>query len=240
MTRPLPSLTPDIERRFDGWMKIQERHISPSEIKLRPGITLSRQFGCQAYPLAERLKTLFEAASGEHWNILDKSLIELVAKEEGISLSLLKRLGDMSRVIETFGLHSPGLVTHDLAFDKVAHYLVEIAKLGNSIMVGRGAAILCKGFPNCFHFRLIGSHEWRVSTYARRMGLSHTEAEAEVTENEERREKFVNHCLGENVADPQFYDATFNNERHGVEDISCAILAFVRNSWEDKKYFKPG
>lgn len=238
MTGSLPSSALEIEQRFAGWIKIQERNVSPAEIKLRPAITLSRQFGCQGYPLAERLKSLFEEASGEPWNIFDKSLIEMVAKEEGISLSLLKRLGDMSRVIETFGLHSSGLVTHDLAFDKIARYVVQIAKLGNAIMVGRGAAILCRDFPNCYNFRLIGSHEWRVSTYAQQMGLSREEAEAEVAVNGERRDRFVNHCLGQDLADPRFYDAIFNNDRHGVEDISAAILAFVRNAWEDKKYFR--
>ena len=238
MAKLLSSAAPDIEQRLAGWMKIQERHVSPAGIKLRPAITLSRQFGCQGFPLAERLKTLFEDASGEPWNIFDKSLIEMVAKQEGISLSLLQRLGDMSRVIETFGLHSPRLVTHDLAFDKVARYVVQIAKLGNAIMVGRGAAILCKGFPNCYHFRLIGSHEWRVSNYAHQAGLSREEAEAEVAVNGERRDKFVSHCLGQNLADPQFYDAIFNNDRRGIEEISHAILAFVRNAWEDRKYFQ--
>ena len=239
MTSPLSSLGPDIERRLAGWVKIQERHVSPTEIKLSPTITLSRQFGCLGFPLAEHLKTRFEEASGEPWTIFDKSLIEMVAKEEDIPLSLLKRLGDMSRAIEAFGLYTPGYVTHDLAFDKVARYLVQIAKLGNAIMVGRGAAILCKGLQNCYNFRLIGSHEWRVSTYAQRMGLSHAAAETEVTKNGELRDRFVSHCLGEDVSDPKFYDAIFNNDRHGVEDISFAILAFVRHAWEDKKYFRP-
>lgn len=238
MAKPLSSLAPDIERRFAGWVKIQERHVSPAEIKLRPTITLSRQFGCLGFPLAERLKVLFEEASGEPWNIFDKTLIEMVAKEEGISLGLLKRLGDMSHAIEAFGLYAPGHVTHDKAFDKVARYLVQIAKLGNAIMVGRGAAILCKDLRNCYNFRLIGSHEWRVSSYARRMGMSKEEAEAEVIENGERRDKFVSHCLGEDIDNPKFYEAVFNNDRHGVEDIACAILAFVRNAWEDKRYFR--
>lgn len=238
MTRPLSSLAPDIERRLAGWVKIQERHLSPAEIALRPTVTLSRQFGCMGFPLAERLKDRFEDATGEPWNIFDKSLVEMVARQEGIPLSLLNRLGDMSRAIEAFGLNSPGHVTHDMAFDKVARYLVPIAKLGNAIMVGRGAAVLCKDLQNCYNFRLIGGHDWRVSCYAQRTGLSREEAEAEVIENGERRDRFVSHCLGADIDDPQFYEAIFNNERHGVEDIASAILAFVRNAWNDKKYFR--
>lgn len=240
MSRPISSLAPDIEQRLAGWVKIQERNRPPAELKLRPTITLSRQFGCEGFPLAERLKALFEEASGEPWNIFDKSLIELVAKEEDIPLSLLKRLGDMSRAIEAFGMHSAEHVTHDMAFDKVSRYLVQVGKLGNAIMVGRGGAILCRGLRNSFHFRLVASHEWRVATCARRTGLSLKESEAQVKENEKLRERFVSECLGENVADPRFYDAIFNNERHGVEQIARAIVAYVRESWEDKSYFKRG
>jgi cytidylate kinase len=238
MTRPLSSLAPDIERRLAGWVKIQERHLTPDEVKVRPTITLSRQFGCEGFPLAERLKALFEDGSGEPWNIFDKTLIETVAKEEDIPLSLLKRLGDMSRAIEAFGMHAPEHMTHDMAFEKVSRYLVQIAKLGNAIVVGRGASILCSGLPNSYHFRLVGSFDWRVASIARRTGLGLQEAAALVKENEHLRAKFVNQCLGVDVADPRFYDAVFNNERHDVDDIARAILAFVRNAWKEKGYFK--
>ena len=239
MTRPISSLAPDIERRLAGWMKIQERHQDPTVVKLRPTITLSRQFGCEGFPLAERLKVLLEQASGEAWNLFDKSLIELVAKEEDIPIRLLRNLGDMSRAIEAFGLHSPERITHDIAFDKVSDYLVKIAKLGNALVVGRGGAILCKGMRNCFHFRLVAGFDWRVDTFARRMELPREQAVAQVRDNEKIREKFVTQCLGENVADPLFYDAIFNNERHGTEEIAQAILAYVRCGWPEKGYFRP-
>ncbi len=238
MARPISSLAPDIEHRLAGWVKIQERNLPAAEIKVRPTITLSRQFGCEGFPLAQRLKEIFEEASGEPWNLFDKSLVETVAKEEEIPLSLLKRLGDMSRAIEAFGMHSPEHVTHDMAFDKVARYLVQIAKLGNAVIVGRGGAILCRGLRNCFHFRLVASHDWRVATFARRMDMDLREAEAQVKENERLRERFVTQCLGENVTDPRFYDAIFNNERHGVEEMARGVLGYVRSAWEDKGYFK--
>lgn len=238
MSRPLSALAPEIEARLAGWVKIQERQPHPAAVKLRPTITLSRQFGCEGFPLAERLKSAFEEASGEPWNVFDKSLIELVAKEEAIPLSLLQRLGDMSRAVEAFGLHSAERITHDMAYDKVARYLVQIARVGNAIVVGRGGAILCRGLRNSYHFRLVAGHDWRVANFARRMGLSLGEAEVQVKENQHQREKFVAQCLGESVADPRFYDAVFNNERHGVEDIARAILAFVRSAWEDQGYFK--
>ncbi len=239
MTRPLSSLTPDIEMRLAGWMKIQERLPDPAAVKLRPTLTLSREFGCEGFPLAERLKALLEEASHEPWNIFDKSLIELVAKEEAIPLRLLKSLGDRSRAIEAFGLHASDRVTHDMAFDKVAQYLVQIAKLGDAIVVGRGGAILCRDLPNCFHFRLVAGFDWRVACIMRREGLSEAQAAAQVKGNSRLREKFVSQCLGADITDPRLFDAVFNNERHSVEEMAQAILAFVRSGWKDKGYFPP-
>lgn len=240
MTRPLSSLAPDIEHRLAGWMKIQERKPDPSAVKVRPTITLSRQFGCEGFPLAERLKSLLEEASGEPWNLFDKSLLELVAKEEDIPLRFLKNLGDMSRAIEAFGLHSGEHITHDMAFDKVARYLLQISKVGNAILVGRGGAVLCHGQENCFHFRLVAGLEWRVASIMKRTGLSESAATAQVKENTKLREKFVNSCLGADITDPRLYDAVFNNERHTVEERARAILAYVRSAWKDKGYFAKG
>ncbi len=239
MTHPLSSLAPDIEMRLAGWMKIQERHRDPV-VKVRPTITLSRQFGCEAFPLAERLKDLMEHASGEPWNIFDKSLIELVAKEESIPLRLLKNLGDMSRAIESFGLHSAERITHDMAFDKVAQYLVQIGKVGNAILVGQGGAVLCHDLANSYHFRLVAGFDWRVASYMKRTGLSLAEAMDHVKENTRLREKFVSHCLGEDITDPHLFDAIFNNERHSVEEMARAILTYVRTGWQEKGYFLPG
>ncbi|MBI4911186.1 MAG: cytidylate kinase-like family protein [Acidobacteria bacterium] len=238
MSRPISSLSPDIERRLAGWVRIQERLPANAPVKLCPTITLSREFGCEGFPLAERVKELLEGATGEPWNLFDKSLIELVAKEEDIPLRLLRNLGDMSRAIEAFGLHASDRVTHDMAFDKVSKYMLQIAKVGNAILVGRGSAILCQGLRNCFHFRLVAGLDWRVERYRSRTGLSREEALAQVKENSRNRERFVSQCLGEDVTQPRFYDAVFNNEHHGIEQIAQAILAYVRAGWEEPGTFR--
>lgn len=238
MARPYSSLPPGVEQRLAGWTRIQEGLAKQPEPKIRPTITISRAFGCDGFPLAERLKVIMDQASGEPWNIYDKSLIENVAHDESISLTLLKNLGDMSRAIEAFGLLPKHYVTHDEAFDKVAKYITQIAGVGNAIIVGRGGAILCQGMKNCFHFRLEAGLEWRVASMAKRLDLSMSEAEDMVKTNSKRRDKFISQCLGVNIAEVKHYDAVFNNERHNVDAIAAAILAYVKQAWEDKHYFK--
>lgn len=238
MSKPLSSLPPSVEIRLAGWAKIQEGAHHHAEKKFRPTITLSREFGCEGFPLAERLKEILEKASGEPWNILDKALLERVAQDEGISMRLLEHLGDTTRLLESLGLNAATHVSHDKAFEKVAKHILDMAAVGNVVIVGRGGGILCHPLKNCFHFRLEASLQWRIHSIAGRLSIPEDEARDVVRTNSRIREKFISDFLGANVADLKYYDAVFNNERHTVETIADAILAYVKQAWCDKSYFK--
>lgn len=238
MTRSFNPITPSMEQRLSGWIAIQERLGRLPEVRVRPTITLSRQFGCEGFPLAESLQKAMEAVTGEGWTIHDKSLIEKVSQDEAIPLRILKNLGDRSQELEALGLMPSRYRSHDEAFEKVARCLVPIAEAGDAIIVGRGGAVLCEKLKNCFHFRLVADLGYRVESVMRRMGLSRGEAEALVNENNHLREKFISDRLGVDIADPCHYDAVFNNARHGIPDITEAILAYVRKAWPEPGLFR--
>lgn len=238
MAKLLSSLSPSIEHRLAGWEQIQYRLAHAPEPKIRPTITLSRQFGCEGFPLAEDLKARFEEATGEPWNIYDKSLIEKVAQDEDISLRLLKNLGDMTRALDALGLHPSSHVSHDAAFAKVAKAIVQIAAVGNAVIVGRGGAILCRDLKNCFHFRVEARTEWRVSSLMARLDVGREEAEELVKTNTKLREKFISECLNEDISQLKHYHAIFNNERYSVREIGASIFAYVRQGWAEKGEFK--
>ena len=219
------SLPATVQERLSGWVQIQERRLqAPVPLQPGPTITLSRAYGCEGFPLALRLQELL----GEGWSLFDKALIEKVAQDEGISLRLLSDLGDATRSLEAFGFHPMGRVTHDEAFARMSATLVRIASQGHAIIVGRGGAILCRDLGNAYHFRLEAGDAWRVASVQRRSGVSLAEAEKRVRTQTVLRDRFIKERLGAEVADRGFYDAVFNNERHTVEKIAAAILAYVR------------
>lgn len=237
VSTPNAPLPPSVEQRLSAWVNLQERFARAPAPRIRPTITLSRQYGCEGFPLALRLQELFQEATCEPWNIYDKALVERVSREEHIPLQLLRHLGDLSRRLESLGLDGAGHVTHDEAFAKVASLLVQIAGVGNAVVVGRGGAVLCKGLRNCFHFRLVAPVDDRVASLVRRLGLPVGEATRRVKEESKGREEFIKTCLHANVADPVHYDAIFNSARHDLEDIAQAILAYVQSVWEDPTTF---
>lgn len=238
MPKTLSMLLPSVEHRLQTWGEIQHRLAAAAERKIRPTITLARKFGCEGFPVAERLQQLLAEASGEPWNVFDRALVEKVAQEENLSPKLLEDLGDMSRALEALGLYATTHVTHDRAFEKVARYVVQIARVGNAVVVGRGGAILCAGLANCFHFRLEAGVGWRVKNMMERLDLSQREAEHLVETSSKQRERFISQALGADITELRHYDAVFNNERHGPDEIARAIVAYVRSAWTDGSYFR--
>lgn len=232
MTKPYTSLIPSIDARLTTWAGIQERMALPGKVHPRPTITLSRQFGCEAFPLAQRLETLMAEITGEAWVIYDKALIDRVAEAEGIRPRILEHLGDRSRALEALGFMPAGHTTHDEAFEKVARLLVQVGRVGHAIIVGRGGAVLCQGLKNAFHFRLEAGFDFRVASIMRRQEMSQTEAERFVKENARLRDRFISECLGVDVNDLRYYDAVFNNEHHTIQEIAAAIAAYIQTAWK--------
>jgi len=130
-------------------------------------------------------------------------------------------------VVDRIGFFVPGYQSQPEVFRHIPKYIVRIAEVGNAIIVGRGAPIITHDLPNCYHFRLEASFEFRVTSMVRRMQISEAEARKVVREGDKTRDQFIDECLHASVADPSWYDAVFNNGRHGVADIARSIVAYV-------------
>jgi cytidylate kinase len=232
MTNPYPSLPASVEQRLAGWARILEKQQGPlAKTRPHPTITISRQYGCEAFPVALRLLELLEGSTREEWTIFDRSLIDQVAEDEGISRKVLKDLGDETRALEAYGFHPRGAMTTDEAFAKMALFIGKVAVAGNAIVIGRGGAILCRDLPNAFHFRLWADLAWRTEAVMKRMNLAPKEAVHLVKTQARLRDQFIKDYLQADVEDPKYYDAAFNNERHSVDAIASAIFAYVRTGW---------
>jgi hypothetical protein len=235
MAKTYTQLVPSIDRRLSTWVSIAEKSRSQETGAAHPTITISRQYGCDGFPLAETLKKIFEGKTGEEWNIYDKALLKKVSEEEELSIRLLEGLGDVTKLLDSLPITIPGRMPHSQMYRRIVQHLIGIARIGRAIIIGRGGAIITQGFPNCYHFRLEASLGFRVASMARRLGLGLPEAEAHVKENQEAREKFFSKYLNASTADHSFFDAVYNNERHSVAEIAWSIFAYVMQDWQGKR-----
>lgn len=238
MAKTVSSLVPSIEQRESAWVRMQERQAQVHKAPSLPSVTISREFGCEGYPLALRLKELLEASSGLPWTVFDKALVDKVATDEKLSQLLLSHLGDESHAQDVLRTHF-GFLTHNDAYAKLVEHLVRIAMAGCAIIVGRGGAVVCQDLKNCFHFRLVGSFDFRAGALARRLDLPLAEAEEQVRVQSKLREKFIGECLHADLTSYRYYDAVFNNGRQNLESIARACLRIVECGWPDKAAHAP-
>lgn len=241
MPKSYGQLVPSLARRLSAWVSISEQRAAAEAPPTRPTITLSRSFGCEAYPVSEHLRDLLEARTRESWNIYDRALLEQVAEDEHLSLKLLQNLGGPSRAGDTIGFLFQDHHQHYAVFRQVGRHILHLAETGNAIIVGRGGAIFTQKLPNCYHFRLDAPFEFRVASMARRLDLPESEAERMVRQHDKAREKLIEDCLHADVADIAYYHVVFNNARFSPEEIARAIVDHVSSRWKDKTYFRaPG
>ena len=229
---PEKMLIPSIEMRLGALLESSRRKeaeaLKKETSKGKPTITLSREFGCEAFPVAERLHALLEKKTGETWHVMDKALLEEVARNHNLSEEMLEGLGEKSGFLDQiFSTFSPGWKTDKDHFTLLARQIISLADKGNVIIVGRGSSILTQSMKDCFHFRLFGSAEFKAGSIARRMKIGADEAMKVVAKKQDVRDRFIRDFLNKDARNPLYYHLLFNNDKNSPERRAHTIMEFV-------------
>jgi cytidylate kinase len=211
-------LIPAIEGRLQSYLELSRRSLMEREFgkdeRRYPTVTLTREFGCEGYPVAERLQSVLEKRTGRPWVVMDRALLEVVAKEKGLPPEVLHDVGLRNRILdEILSTFSSRWKSDKDYYRLLARQIVTLAEQGNVILVGRGASILTQETGNCFHFRLIAPLEFKVASISARMGLSTDEARDFVEGRQRQRDAFLKDFLGRDIGEPTLYHLIFNNAR---------------------------
>lgn len=224
-------LVPSIEMRLGSLLEIARRkdERDASRGRIHHTITISREFGCEAYPMTEHLKKIMEKKTGQPWAIMDKALLEEVAKDHQLSEELVSRLGErksriMDDVLATF---SPHWKSDNDYFRLLCKHVFSLAEKGNSIIVGRGSSIVTQPLKNCYHFRIYASHAFKVTSIAKRLEISRDEAEGVVEKSQKQRDAFIHDYFNLDARDLRFYHLVFNNDKNTPERIAQMIAEYL-------------
>jgi len=224
-------LIPSIEMRLSSLLEVTRRREMESESHGKstgPTITISREFGCEAYPTAERLQELLEQKTGEKWVVMDKRLLEEVARNHNLSEELLQGLGEKLRFVEEMmATFTPRWKTEKDYYRLLCRQIVSLAHKGNVIIVGRGSAFITQSMKNCHHFRLFASPEFKARSIAQRLGISVEEAGDMVTRKQQQRDKFIRDFLDRDARDLSVYHLAFNNDKNTPDRMARAIMEYV-------------
>ncbi len=220
----------NIEEQLTEW---QDYVSAERKKRIFPCITISREFGCEALPLAEALRKRLNFYKGkqEKWIILDKRLLEKIADRAGIGSAELDHVGNTHFIFQTMisiFKDSYNLDQFD-AFQYIRKAVLYFARTGNSIIVGRGGASLTQDLIHCVNIRLVASMDFRIARVMRDHNIDESEAKKFVEKEQKLRDDFVRRFTDtKSLSDPHLYHLIINNEQHSPEKMAEFIESYLR------------
>ncbi len=180
-------------------------------------ITISREAGCRAHALAEKLVRYLEphnAPEAPPWTIFDKNLIQQVLQEHQLPERLAQfmpedRILEIDDIMdELFGLRPPSWTL----VQQISETILRLADLGNVIIVGRGANIITAKLSHVFHLRMVGSLQRRIENMQCFEGLQLKEATERIRHEDLGRQRYVKKHFEKDVGDPLLYHLVINTD----------------------------
>jgi cytidylate kinase len=132
-----------------------------------PTVTISRQSGAGGITVAHQLANWLQGHAPKTpcpWTVFHKNLVERVLEDHNLPQRLsqfmpedkVSGIGDAME--ELLGLHPSSWNL----LRQTTETILQLAELGNVILVGRGANVITAHLKHAFHVRLVGSVEQRV------------------------------------------------------------------------------
>lgn len=230
------SIIPSLEKRVASLLEFNRRRELEAGQQRRTGksgptITISREYGCEAYQTAQRLLEMLEKKTGQNWLIIDKGLLEEIARDHNLSEGLLASLGEKNLYLdEMLATFSPNWKSEKDAFILLSQHIMALAEAGNVIIVGRASAFITRFLKNCTHFRLYAPARFKNNSVRWRYGLSEDGAETMIARQQKQRDRFIRDFTDRDPHDMGAYHLLFNNERNSPEKMAHTIVEYVFGS----------
>ncbi len=221
-----------ISAQVSFWKQQKETIATPETKSHHPFITISREFGCCGYEVAQKIVEIIneEYSPEPLWAAYDRNVIDKVTEDMGLSTSLVETLTGNARNTltnmfqTTFSKFPPQVAV----YRKMAETVAIIAANGNAVIVGRGANMITRSVEGGFHVRMVAPLNWRADKLLEKAKIAKTDALRELAEKEKQRQSFFREFLKFDVADPHNYHLLINNSHYTTEEAARMIIDGLR------------
>jgi cytidylate kinase len=205
---------------------------TPTQVETGPFISISRDFGCMANSIAEKLCTELTKRNKslgikKKWDWLNNHILIESAKVLETPPSKIEYVFHSQKktmMDEIVGAMSARYYKSDR---KIRNTIIEvirsIVKSGNVILVGRGGVAFAKDNPRSLHVKLIAPIEWRVEHISKNYKKTKSEALKHILEIDMERKYLIDSFMGYDT-DLSIFDVVFNRKTITEEEIINAIL----------------
>jgi cytidylate kinase len=213
---------------FDRQVSFKKENLHNYGFIPEPFITVSRQTGAGGHVFAEKLQdylNTYDTAAKKNWTLFEKDLIQEVIKEHNLSEMVApflteKNMSELQAVLEqVYGLHPS---TRSL-IHKISSTILNIANLGNAIIVGRGANIITRNLSNGFHIRLIASLNKRIRNIQDYLHVDMPAAKKIILQGDREKKEYIKKSFSKNNDDPAYYSLVANMDYIDMDNLVAVV-----------------
>ena len=192
-------------------------------------ITISREYGSEGYEIGKRLA---ERLGAEFY---DEQLVELEAKESGLSVDFIKNHEQaMSHGIiydfmtAGYAMYNTDLPPLEKLFAAQTKVIRSIAAEKDvAVIVGRCSDYILYNDPNSFRIFIHANPKYRAKRLAERLKVSESEAMRKLEKTDSARGRYYRHFAGREWGDMKYYNLAIDTEKFGVDASVDLIMEAI-------------
>jgi hypothetical protein len=219
-----------VESNINSWFKQLDESVNQKRMprENKPYVTISRDSGAYGMTVAQMLSEYLakhERRKDAVWAVFDKNLLSKVKDEHKLPEKYEKYLGESAMpaiqdiMEDLLGVHPP----HETLVRQMSETIYYLARIGYTIIVGRGGNIITRSLPKGVHVRLIGSLENRVAHMKEILNVSEKAAREYVIKEDHDRREYIKKYFHKNIEDNSIYDLVINSDTMSLDDIVMTI-----------------
>lgn len=195
-------------------------------------INIGRQLGSGGRSIADIL--------AHHYNITayDRKLIELAAKESGLSQEFFENADEKkshgffhsifsNRVAANALGGNDSYLSNDALFKVQSDIIRDLAERESCIFIGRCADYILREHPHCINLFFTANLEDRVARMASEKNITLAQAEELIEKTDRRRANYYNYYSGKTWGAAESYDLCINTSHLGFEGTAEMLINFI-------------
>ncbi|TAL68364.1 MAG: cytidylate kinase-like family protein [Bacteroidetes bacterium] len=192
-----------------------------------PVITISREIGCFAGDIAEKLvqRINYEPVttdSKKKWNWISKEILEKSAEELKIKPERISHIFEAKKKVLLQDLADSLIkkyyVSDSQIIATIHHIIQSFAYEGRIVIVGRAAAVITNEMARALHIKLIAPVDFRIKLLCTNLKVTKKEAKSSIEDYDRKREAFIKFFRG-TKPENDFYDVILNRANFDEEKI---------------------
>jgi len=196
-------------------------------------VTLSRQAGCGALVVAQKLAALLQSELSPDdppWTVFDRNLMDKVLEDHNLPARLAKflpedRATELQDITdELFGLRPASWTM----IQQTSETILKLAELGHAILIGRAANVITARLPHVVHVRLVAPLEARLQHCQESYGMTAKAAREFCQKEDEGRRRYLKKYFQADANDALLYDLTIKTGAISFDDAAGLIAAAVK------------